>query len=70
MLTHYIARHLHQIDEEIAKLATMVVEGKPQTWEDYLRMTGRVQGLKAARNMLVDGLSKQDRSELKFETPD
>ncbi len=69
MLTRYVARHLHTIDEEMAKLATHAAEGKPQTWEDYQRMVGRFQGLKQARAMLVDSLSERDQRDLMHEEP-
>ena len=64
----FAGRLLREIDQQVADLDVKMVGGVLPTWEDYRAMVGRRQGLLAARRLVVEGLSEEQRRFLGLKT--
>jgi hypothetical protein len=52
---------LREIDGQVAVIESSLVEGKVESWEAYRASVGRRQGLMAARRVVVECLTDEQR---------
>lgn len=64
----FAGRLLREIDLQVADLDVKMVEGVLPSFEEYRAMVGRRQGLLAARRLVVESLSEEQRRFLGLKT--